>query len=157
MNPMKTRETEARKRPGPVPGPPTRKYNILLEEELGEWGKLQPGGLSELIRRLLSTAPSNRGTVLSNGSISARIAGISPPWRISGVACARTKNLSGGFAYRRRTRATVALFAFHFVTSRVRHPFSSRLVCRKWHAHPPCRQSRRPHRETYAAVGTALS
>ena len=42
-----------RKKPGPVPGIPTRKYNILLEEDLAEWGKHQPGGLSELIRRLL--------------------------------------------------------------------------------------------------------
>lgn len=42
-----------RKKPGPVPGPPMNRYNILLEEELGEWGKRQPGGLSGLIRRLL--------------------------------------------------------------------------------------------------------
>lgn len=42
-----------RRRPGPVPGPPTRKYNILLEEDVAEWGKQQRGGLSELVRRLL--------------------------------------------------------------------------------------------------------
>jgi hypothetical protein len=47
------REQGERRRPGPVPGPPTRKYNILLDEELAEWGKQQPGGLSELLRRLL--------------------------------------------------------------------------------------------------------
>lgn len=41
------------KKPGPKPGPKTQKYNVLIEEELGEWGKEQPGGLSELIRRLL--------------------------------------------------------------------------------------------------------
>ena len=46
-------EQGERRRPGPVPGPPTRKYNILLDEELAEWGKQQPGGLSELLRRLL--------------------------------------------------------------------------------------------------------
>jgi hypothetical protein len=46
-------EQTERRRPGPVPGPPTRKYNILLPEELAEWGKQQPGGLSELLRRLL--------------------------------------------------------------------------------------------------------
>ena len=42
-----------RKRPGPVPGAKTRKYTVLLEEELGEWGKRQRGGLSELTRRLI--------------------------------------------------------------------------------------------------------
>jgi len=46
----------SRKKPGPVPGAPTRKYNILLEEEVAEWGKMQPGGLSELVRRLLKEA-----------------------------------------------------------------------------------------------------
>lgn len=51
---MENIETTSRKKPGPVPGPPTRKYNILIEEDLGEWGKQQPGGLSELIRRLLT-------------------------------------------------------------------------------------------------------
>jgi len=45
-----------RKRPGPVPGVPTQRYTLLLEEELGEWGKRQPGGLSELVRRLLRRA-----------------------------------------------------------------------------------------------------
>jgi hypothetical protein len=45
-----------RKRPGPVPGPPTAKYTVLLEPELAEWAKTQPGGLSELVRRLLREA-----------------------------------------------------------------------------------------------------
>lgn len=45
-----------KKRPGPVPGPPTRKYTVLLEEELAEWGKRQPGGLSETLRALLKAA-----------------------------------------------------------------------------------------------------
>lgn len=49
-----------RKRPGPTPGPPTRKYNVLLEEELGEWAKAQPGGLSELVRRLLKDLREQR-------------------------------------------------------------------------------------------------
>jgi hypothetical protein len=53
MEAMNKRAEPTRKKPGPVPGPPTRKYNILVEEELGEWAKLQPGGLSELVRRLL--------------------------------------------------------------------------------------------------------
>ena len=43
-----------RKRPGPLPGPPMRKYNVLIEEDLAEWGKSQPGGLSALIRNLLT-------------------------------------------------------------------------------------------------------
>ncbi len=53
MSQMETHETKTRKKPGPVPGAPTRKYNVLLEEELGEWAKQQPGGLSELVRRLI--------------------------------------------------------------------------------------------------------
>lgn len=50
---MKTPSESVRRKPGPLAGPPTRKVNILLEEGLAEWGKRQPGGLSELIRRLL--------------------------------------------------------------------------------------------------------
>lgn len=51
--PNNTPAQRERKKPGPVPGQATRKYNLLLPEELGEWGKEQPGGLSELVRRLL--------------------------------------------------------------------------------------------------------
>ena len=52
---MAMAEKKAREnlRPGPAPGPPTRKYTVLLEAGLGEWGKRQPGGLSALLRRLL--------------------------------------------------------------------------------------------------------
>lgn len=39
-----------------MPGPPTRKYTVLLEEDLAEWAKRQPGGLSDLMRRLLKEA-----------------------------------------------------------------------------------------------------
>lgn len=53
---MEKQKPRERKKPGPVPGPATRKYNILLEEDLGEWGKAQPGGLSDLVRRLLREA-----------------------------------------------------------------------------------------------------
>ena len=59
MERMETDETQRsspRKKPGPVPGPPTRKYNLLLDEALAEWGKHQRGGLSELLRRLLKEA-----------------------------------------------------------------------------------------------------
>jgi hypothetical protein len=53
-------EARVRRKPGPVPGPPTRKYNLLLDEELGEWGKRQPGGLSELVRQLLTEEKKRR-------------------------------------------------------------------------------------------------
>ncbi len=53
-------EARVRRKPGPVPGPPTRKYNLLLDEELGEWGKQQPGGLSELVRHLLNEEKKRR-------------------------------------------------------------------------------------------------
>jgi hypothetical protein len=39
-----------------MPGPQTRKYTVLVEEDLAEWGKRQPGGLSSLIRSLLAEA-----------------------------------------------------------------------------------------------------
>ncbi len=50
---MNTKQKTERRKPGPIPGPPTKKYNIMIEEELAEWGKRQAGGLSELVRRLL--------------------------------------------------------------------------------------------------------
>jgi hypothetical protein len=46
-------EGKARRKPGPLPGPERRQYTILIDPDLGEWGKRQPGGLSDLIRRLL--------------------------------------------------------------------------------------------------------
>lgn len=62
MSEMESSETKTKKKPGPVPGPPTRKYNILVEEELGEWAKSQPGGLSELVRQLLKEERQRRKT-----------------------------------------------------------------------------------------------
>ncbi len=53
---METTLEKARQRPGPVPGPPTKKYTVLLPPDLGEWAKQQPGGLSDLMRRLLVEA-----------------------------------------------------------------------------------------------------
>ena len=41
------------KKPGRVAGPTTQKFNVLIEPELAEWAKHQPGGLSEMVRRLL--------------------------------------------------------------------------------------------------------
>lgn len=46
-------EVKTKGKPGPVPGPEKRQFTILIEPDLGEWGKHQPGGLSELVRRLL--------------------------------------------------------------------------------------------------------
>jgi hypothetical protein len=44
------------KKRGRVPGTPTVRTTLLLEEDLVEWGKIQPGGLSELVRDLLREA-----------------------------------------------------------------------------------------------------
>jgi hypothetical protein len=49
---MGTEKKPQRKR-GPVPGLNTAQYTLMLEPEPAEWGKTQPGGLSELVRRLL--------------------------------------------------------------------------------------------------------
>jgi hypothetical protein len=53
---------KTRQKPGPVPGPETKKFNILIEPDLADWGKRQPGGLSELIRRLLKEERDRRGS-----------------------------------------------------------------------------------------------
>ena len=50
------------RKPGPVPGVPTRKYNVMLEESLAEWAKVQPGGLSEMVRRLLNEERQRRAS-----------------------------------------------------------------------------------------------
>lgn len=60
MPKLGTDEVRAMRKRGPVPGVPTRKYNLLLDEELGEWGKQQAGGLSELVRRLLKVERERR-------------------------------------------------------------------------------------------------
>lgn len=46
------------------PGPSKRLQNVrpvtvLIDEDLIEWGKGQPGGLSELVRQLLHNKKSN--------------------------------------------------------------------------------------------------
>jgi hypothetical protein len=46
-------EEKVRRKPGPVPGPANAKVTILLEPEIRDWGMHQPGGLSDLVRRLL--------------------------------------------------------------------------------------------------------
>jgi hypothetical protein len=45
-----------KKRPGPLAKPGRVRVTVYLEEPLAEWGKTQPGGLSDLLRRLLSDA-----------------------------------------------------------------------------------------------------
>lgn len=54
--PAREPERAARKRPGPVRRLDTRQYVVMLEEEPAEWAKRQPGGLSDLVRRLLRQA-----------------------------------------------------------------------------------------------------
>lgn len=52
-------EEQSRKRPGPRPNPALaelEKYTMKLDPEDAEWGKAQPGGLSDLVRNLLRTA-----------------------------------------------------------------------------------------------------
>ena len=68
--------TPERKKPGPVPGPATRKYNVLIEEELAEWGKRQPRGLSELLRRLLKQAKKEAGEPLNPAPPGSRYEGV---------------------------------------------------------------------------------
>jgi len=48
------------RKPGPVPGIPTRKYNVLIEESLAEWAKGEPGGMSAMVRRLLKAERQRR-------------------------------------------------------------------------------------------------
>lgn len=50
-----TEAREKRKR-GPLPGPVRRQYPVLLDEQIGDWAKAQPGGLSGTVRRLLEEA-----------------------------------------------------------------------------------------------------
>jgi len=52
---VKDHRNTPRKR-GPIAGPPTAKTSVLLPPDLVEWGKRQPGGLSWLLRRLLTEA-----------------------------------------------------------------------------------------------------
>jgi hypothetical protein len=46
-------EETTKRRSGPIPGPETRKYTVLLEPEIADWAKAQPGGLSAFLRRVL--------------------------------------------------------------------------------------------------------
>lgn len=48
--------TKERRKPGPLPGPKMQQASVLLPPELLQWGKEQPGGLSETIRRLMADA-----------------------------------------------------------------------------------------------------
>jgi hypothetical protein len=46
-------ENKEPKKPGRIPGNATVKATILIEPDLLEWGKRQPGGLSDTIRKAL--------------------------------------------------------------------------------------------------------
>lgn len=48
--------TAPRRKPGPLPGPPTKTYTINIEESDAEWAKQQPGGMAALIRGMLKDA-----------------------------------------------------------------------------------------------------
>ena len=64
---MNEQPQKPRRKPGPVPGPERRQFTILIEPELGEWGKQQPGGLSEMVRRLLQQARAEAAGQGGNG------------------------------------------------------------------------------------------
>ncbi|GDX41245.1 hypothetical protein LBMAG21_15370 [Armatimonadota bacterium] len=49
------------KKTGRVPQGNQRRYNVILDEELAEWGKRQSGGLSGLLRRLLKLSRERQG------------------------------------------------------------------------------------------------
>lgn len=48
------------RRRGPVPQGGER-YNVILDPDLAEWAKHQPGGMSETLRRLLREAKEKEG------------------------------------------------------------------------------------------------
>ena len=54
---MDDESKKQRKKPGPVAGsksgPERAKTSMEVDVDLIDWGKAQPGGLSELVRRLL--------------------------------------------------------------------------------------------------------
>ena len=56
MDEHQEKDEKARRKPGPTKRLDTRQYVVMLEEETAEWGKGQPGGLSDLVRRLLRRA-----------------------------------------------------------------------------------------------------
>ena len=49
---MEDKKTAYKKR-GPVKQLDTRGFTVMLPDDLGEWGKNQPGGLSQLVRNTL--------------------------------------------------------------------------------------------------------
>lgn len=55
-------ESQEKAKPGPVPGPIKVQATILIEPDLIQWGKHKPGGLSQLVRRLLREAKEKENT-----------------------------------------------------------------------------------------------
>lgn len=58
---MQKKPAPMQKKPGRVPGTPKQKVTVLLDPDLLEWGKQQPGGLSETLRQLLRAARDRAG------------------------------------------------------------------------------------------------
>jgi len=48
------------KKRGPVKQLDTRTFTVMLPDDLGEWGKNQPGGLSQLVRDTLQRIREER-------------------------------------------------------------------------------------------------
>jgi hypothetical protein len=54
MTDLTNSQPVARRKPGPTPYlKKARSVNIMLEDDLIEWGKSQPGGLSQMVREFL--------------------------------------------------------------------------------------------------------
>jgi hypothetical protein len=58
-----------RKKPGPIAGPAMTRTNVLIEPELLEWAKQQPGGFSELVRQLIREAKERQERSLQKRGI----------------------------------------------------------------------------------------
>lgn len=53
---------EKRRKRGPVPRANTRMTAVVLDDDLLDWGKSQPGGLSGTVRQLLRAAMESNNT-----------------------------------------------------------------------------------------------
>src|SRR5438876_332206 len=93
---MRMKHIADRRRPGPLPGPPTERYQVLLPLDLAEWGKRRPGGLSKLVRELLSreyyaqTTGSESSKPTCNKTLGQRLREI----REEGIAAGEVKLMS---------------------------------------------------------------
>ena len=60
MDKSENSEVIKSRRPGRPPGQAMQLTSLLLEPELIEWAKCQPGGLSGVVRRLLKEARDHK-------------------------------------------------------------------------------------------------